>query len=312
MKYCEKCNINYFDEDLFCPNCMGSLKPLNESNKNDNESTTAFTLDRTHNLKKYITSIILYFVSFYIISSIFTIIYEIIYMAIMGYTLEDLENPIIYDEYYINVISVTNFATYVIAMILIIPILYNVLKKDLNIFTNNVKDLLKWTGIGFALLYIGTIAGNIIVLLLTINLPADGMSDNQEAINKILSSGGIHTILIGFVTIILAPILEELIFRKSLFGLFKKCNVKTVILSAVVFASIHVVPACLTMLMDVFSNGANPIYLYIEAIYIFSYLGQGIALSYIYYKTNGNIIPCILVHMANNLIAFIVNYNQFK
>lgn len=307
MKFCNKCGNIHNDNSNFCSICGSSL---NENATNVTTETTnadAFILDRNQNLRKYVLAIVLYFCAFYIFSAVFQTIYTFIWFSVNNYTVEDLENPVVYDLFFVDALSWSNFATYIAATLVIIPLLFNTIKKDVISYFNNLSFSLQWTGIGFGILYLGVIVGNIIVLALTYGLDASGNSENQEAINKIMQSGGLNLFLIAIITIVIAPIIEELIFRKALFGLFKKNTIMTVIFSAVIFASIHVIPACITLLIDVLNNSGSITDLYVEAVYIFSYLGQGVALSYVYYKTNGNIIPCIIIHLANNLIAFIVN-----
>ena len=103
----------------------------------------------------------------------------------------------------------------------------------------------------------------------------------------------------------LAPFIEELVFRKGLFGIFKTKTLLTVVISSVIFAGIHVVPACVSDIIAINTGDATVVDLYLEAISIISYLGQAFALSYTYYKTKGNIIPCMIIHLANNLISLI-------
>lgn len=88
---------------------------------------------------------------------------------------------------------------------------------------------------------------------------------------------------------------------------FKHNTIKAVIITSIIFASIHVVPACLTIMLEIIAKNARWIDLYTEFVYIFSYLGQAFAISYVYHKSNGNIIPSIFVHFVNNFISLIMN-----
>lgn len=308
MKFCNKCGNVQSDHSNFCIICGSPLEKESTTKDLNHECEDRFTLDRSTNLRKYIISIALYFGFFYIFSAVFQTIYTVVWLASNNVSADQLLNDsLVYEAYYISTLSWSNLATYLAATLSIVPLLFNTLKKDIIDYGKDLSESLTWTFAGIGLLYGGVFTGNIIVKILTFGLKASGNSENQEAINKIMSSGGFNLFSIGFITIVIAPILEELIFRKALFGLFKKSTIKTVILSAIIFASIHVVPACLTLLVDVLSNGGSITDLYVEAVYIFSYIGQGFALSYVYYKTKGNIVPCIIIHFVNNLIAFIAN-----
>lgn len=60
-------------------------------------------------------------------------------------------------------------------------------------------------------------------------------------------------------------------------------------------------------MLEIIAKNARWIDLYTEFVYIFSYLGQAFAISYVYHKSNGNIIPSIFVHFVNNFISLIMN-----
>lgn len=93
--------------------------------------------------------------------------------------------------------------------------------------------------------------------------------------------------LFTFLTIVLAaPILEEFVFRGIVLeGFLKNYDAKkSIIWSAVIFGAVHL----------------NP----------WQFIGAGILGAYIgwfYYRT-GSLIPCILIHLLNNLIAFLGFY----
>jgi membrane protease YdiL (CAAX protease family) len=87
----------------------------------------------------------------------------------------------------------------------------------------------------------------------------------------------------SFVTIVMiAPIFEELIFRGIILDGFLKVYSpkKSIIWSSVLFALIHLNPW--------------------QAIGAFLI---GLFIGWVYYRTQ-SIIPCILIHFTNNLIAF--------
>lgn len=101
----------------------------------------------------------------------------------------------------------------------------------------------------------------------------------------------------AFMSLLCAPIIEEVFFRGVLFRPFannKVCAVIAGLVSALLFASIHVVP-------EVIASGNMG-----EFIYLLSYLPQGIVFAICCYKTK-NICGSMLLHFAANLIALTVN-----
>ena len=302
-KTCNNCNEKILvlenEESNFCPYCG---KKYNESNKQANE-IDSFELDHYENKKNYILGISLYFGIFYIASVIVSIIVSYIWMAINNVQTIDINSPL-YDKYMNDTLAWGNFSIYVIAMAVIIPFTFKFLKKDLKEFKKNPGFNFKWFGLGILIMYAGIYTSAIIIELLSFNLEIED-STNQKIIENIINSGGINLVLMFFMTIIFAPIIEEIVFRKCLFGLFKKSNIKTVILSAILFAGIHIIPACIDIIPFIFTGDKKIADLYLEFIYIFQYIGQAFALAFVYHKTKGNIIPCIMIHILNNFISFL-------
>lgn len=115
----------------------------------------------------------------------------------------------------------------------------------------------------------------------------DGGSQNQELIETAMNSA--LRPLVFLLVVFLAPIFEELIFRKALFGFvtlkleYRKST--ALILSTVLFAIIHV-PSLDNM------------------VFIFYYLPLSFIISYAYYKTDNIYVP-IALHFLNNLMAFL-------
>ena len=104
--------------------------------------------------------------------------------------------------------------------------LYFLFKPELhNEFTNariNTHKLSKAIGFGLLISYIASFLANIIIV--RFDVPE---STNQIVIEKMLSDG-----IFGFITMficagIIGPVIEELVFRKAIFGICKKCKNKS-------------------------------------------------------------------------------------
>lgn len=287
MKYCKYCGQINDSDNNFCIRCGINIKNqiVTDTQENPNDSDP-FYLENKQNKTKYILSIALYFFFFYIFSGFIQFLFTTIWLAIKHIDYDTLNSSkTLYNEYLTDALAWTNFLTYVGACGTLIPILFPIIKKDLKNFAQNQGFYWKWTGLGILIMYGGIIIASIIVSILTFWIDSGGTSENQEVINTIMKSGGLNLVLISVMTVILAPILEELIFRKALFGFFKHNTIKAVIITSIIFASIHVVPACLTIMLEIIAKNARWIDLYTEFVYIFSYLGQAFAISYVYHKS---------------------------
>lgn len=108
-----------------------------------------------------------------------------------------------------------------------------------------------------------------------------------ETLNEALSfSNNYEYALMILSVVILAPILEEYLFRGILFAELKKSPKSKIIITALTFAIYH-----LNLI-----QGLNTLFI-------------GLVLGYIYYCRR-NIKEVILVHMVNNLVAVFPVYNE--
>lgn len=169
----------------------------------------------------------------------------------------------------------------------IVLIFKDSLKEQWNDFKKNIKENLKYSlVIGFLLLFGFNILGGMITLL----LGGDSLSQNQSMINELLKD---HVIVIAFVSVFCAPIVEELLFRGTIFAWAYEFNsIFAHCLSAFLFGFIHIMQAILA------GNSA-------EWIQVIPYTLMGFALSYLYEKRNNIFVP-MLVHGAYNFISIII------
>ena len=135
----------------------------------------------------------------------------------------------------------------------------------------------KWWCIGF-------------VLMIAINRILDtivhSVGENEEAVQSLL---GNEPILAIIATTLFAPIVEELIFRKSLQDCFKN-NTLYIIISGLIFGLIHVI------------GSSNPL----NYLFIISYGVFGACFAKIIVETD-NIYSTIMVHMFHNGLLSILS-----
>ncbi len=112
-------------------------------------------------------------------------------------------------------------------------------------------------------------------------------SENQAALEEILMGRTFDMIAIVIFAGLLAPIAEEIVFRKGVYGIIHKRagNLAAILGSGILFGLIH--------MTSELTNVAGMI----------PYFGLGIVLSYIYYFSSKMIFVPILVHGVMNIIA---------
>ena len=194
-------------------------------------------------------------------------------------TIEDME----------LVMLLSNLIPYTLIFITAIVLLRFEIKTD---FTRlNKSDAMTTFRIvimGLGMAYMGNYIGSLISTLL-----GGGVSGNQQAVDSVLL--GKYGFIFAFITIFIGPIVEELIFRKSIHGALRKFNVNPsliLVISSVLFGLLHVV-----------LNG--------DFVNIFPYIGMGLALGWMETKTR-NVMPSIFAHMTINAIAVIMTMILFK
>lgn len=133
---------------------------------------------------------------------------------------------------------------------------------------------------GVGLVYAGTFFGTILTEL----LGGEGDPANQNALEKVLLSD--YGPLMIIIIVVVGPIVEELIFRKSLHDIFRYFKLPSwvvLLISSILFGLIHVISAK-------------------DFIQIFPYLFMGLTFGWLEIK-NKNVFPSIFVHIFNNGVA---------
>lgn len=135
-----------------------------------------------------------------------------------------------------------------------------------------------WIGLGFAALTVIKFIGGIILFL---EHGANANTANQAA----LEQAGMHPILLFVLAAIVAPVIEETVFRGIIYGkIFGNKSYLGLIVSSLMFGGLHV-PS------DI---GSWVIY-----------AGMGLVLGLVYHKTK-NLSYCMIIHFINNGLAVVL------
>lgn len=201
------------------------------------------------------------------------IIFQIIIVNILALTgnLNILHNI----NYQTIITSITNY-------ILILPVFIFLMRKiestHIDKETINIKTLLKYMCIALTLMWIGNVIGEIITYLIGVSMANEVIDPIESLINN--SSIYINLIVIS----ILAPIFEEIFFRKLLIDRTIKYGAKlSILLSALMFGLFH-------------GNLSQFFYAFI----------LGLFFSYVYIKT-GKIIYTIILHAFVNFFGSVAS-----
>jgi len=184
--------------------------------------------------------------------------------------------PIIYFLTPLNRLEATIYGN-IIGFILGLMIIFYILRFELRTPVRgaaSTSEVILWSILGVFMAYFAQ------ALAVLIEMKIFGITVESENTATLMEMTRIAPLFI-IVTTIIAPILEEIVFRKIIFGsLYKRTNFLIAgVLSSLIFAVVHG-----------------------ELIHILIYASMGFVFAYLYVKTKRIIVP-IIVHMALNTIA---------
>ncbi|MFC0525821.1 lysostaphin resistance A-like protein [Pontibacillus salicampi] len=172
-----------------------------------------------------------------------------------------------------------NLISFSVALIVILLLLRPDM-RDTSLKRDEISlgKIVLWSVIGIFLSYSAQIVASLIELALGI----PQASANTQNLMNIAKSAPIFIIIIT----IIAPILEELIFRKIIFGsIYKRTNFFVgALISSLIFAVVHQ-----------------------DLTHTLKYAAMGFVFAFLYVKTKRIIVP-IIAHMAMNLIVVLIQF----
>jgi len=181
-----------------------------------------------------------------------------------------------------------NYPVYFLLFVLGILAYREEMQKQLSLILPKKKDFLKTISLYMVLVFLLTIASNLLsgFIKQTLGLPLQGQND--ASIQVALLENPYLFLLVGC---FIGPVVEELFFRRFFLGTFlaKFSNWIGIVLTTFLFAILHMHSWVLS-----------------EWVTAISYLGGGLLYTLLYLKKDKNIWYPIALHCCNNIIAFII------
>ncbi|MEG2609460.1 MAG: CPBP family intramembrane glutamic endopeptidase [Bacilli bacterium] len=201
--------------------------------------------------------------------------YGTLFLGVFGLTID-----------YLPTISKQGYS--ILLELITIYVIYALFKKDIirmiNDFKkNNQQYFKKYFKNWFLILILMAVTNAIIMFINKGNTP-----NNQDAINDMFKNMPIYTFI---VSVMLAPVVEELVFRFSLRNIFNN-KILFILLSGIVFGSFHVIGSFETAL---------------DLLYIIPYSIPGIIFAYTYVKSKNIFVPMWL-HFCHNGIMMSIQF----
>jgi len=158
-------------------------------------------------------------------------------------------------------------------------------RRDWEDFKSNRRERISNIFTGFFLVYAALIVANLILTA----IGTTETSQNEMLIQSMFSDSPLNLFLLFLLLCVFTPIVEEVIFRKVIYGFIeRRSNYKVaIILTGLIFGVMHVL-----------SFGD-----FIQSI---PYVLMGFVFGYIYWKSNKNIYVVIGVHFLNNFLSWLL------
>ncbi len=250
-----------------------------------------------------------YFGVFYIVSEIVGSIAIVLYLAVNGFDSQiinpdsPLFNQNVYDHMFITLTLILEIIIYSMGIVGVLIIMWKPFKEDLKRINGKT---FAYGAMGMGLMYGGNFIASILFEIIGVT-KFQSEASNQEYINQLFNTTLPGLIILFIVIVIMAPILEELVFRKAIFRLFKN-KYLAMIVSSLIFGMLHVISPAIETLMLCFSGEATYLNFICEIIYIIPYSLMGLGLCIAFVKSENNVNSSIFAHMINNGISYILSY----
>lgn len=196
-------------------------------------------------------------------------------------------------------LDVANFTTWQFTLynltfdIIYMGIVYFIYRKTIN---ENFKDYFKKFGVNFEESFKYYFIGLLIMigsnLIITLFFP-QATPGNEEKLHEYINAYPLYMV---FSTVINAPFMEEIIFRKSIKDIFlvKHNNKITkwlyILFSGLLFGAMHII------------GQVSSVY---DWLFLIPYSALGLAFAMLYYKTD-NIFSTVSIHFLNNAISILL------
>lgn len=175
-----------------------------------------------------------------------------------------------------------NIGYELLILIIIIFILKDTVLENFKIYIKNIKEYLskyiKYWFIALGLMYVS----NFIIIFITKDI-----AQNEQGVRALFAANPILTFILAS---ILAPILEELVFRLSIYKMIGKYKYLFIIISGLMFGSMHVL-----------GNVSN----WTDWLYLIPYSIPGCVFAYTLVKSENIFVP-ISLHFIHNTFALLM------
>lgn len=169
-------------------------------------------------------------IGLYFLVMLSTLLVQLLVVPLLETQLED-------EAFAITFNTGLNFLIYAVITVLFILVFKHLFQFDFKMVKQNISETMKYSLIGFGVMMVFVVLIGVIYQYLDIT----ETSVNQAALDFMFEQGRIiDWVFLAIFTILLAPIVEEFVFRKAVMAFFKKVPAVAIIISGIAFGYIHV------------------------------------------------------------------------
>lgn len=176
----------------------------------------------------------------------------------------------------------------IVAIVLSLVFLRPMFKEDILAFKSNWLRCLICIASGIAAILLFSS----LFSFLTEKLSIEGDSQNQEIIEDALTGNGKWAMIISVALV--APVFEELVFRKFLYGFLSRVKLH-IIISTIIIALLFALIHCTS----------ENFLTWIAYFFLLNYLSLSLSLTIPFIVSKGNVFVSIIIHMFNNIFSLL-------
>lgn len=174
-------------------------------------------------------------------------------------------------------------------------------------FIQEPGKILVYGVLGYGMIFISTI----IIGAIFMEFGISGSSENQQAIESLFNNiDTIDLIILNSVIIFFTPVVEEITFRKGVYGLVAYIYMKlSMRRNPEMDHTRHSKPYFIATIIAIIVSGLAFGYIHVSGgdyINLIPYGTTGIILGVLYYQSGHNIYAPIIAHIINNLVGVII------
>ncbi len=194
------------------------------------------------------------------------------------------------ESVFLAISAFLNLGWYLLIALGLVYIARNYIRSELSAAGEDVKKILGHIFVAFLVMFVA----NIIIGVIFMALGHDRTAVNQEYLERLAESAPVVRTSLFVFAVLLAPVVEELVFRKGAMGLLaRRFGLGAgLVLSSLIFALAHGMDEISMLFVGEFD----------QLLSLIPYFALGLIIGYFYHRSGNRIMVAVGVHMLWNFV----------